>query len=629
MTFKVKDGLTVNNTLIIDSNGNVDGRDIAVDGAKLDGIEAGATADQTASEILTAIKTVDGTSSGLDADLLDGQHGSYYYSPANAPDPTLTINGDASGSATFTNLGNATLTLTVADDSHNHVISNVDGLQSALDGKLSTSGKAADSNLLDGYDSSRFFRRQAKANATVGPGWMTVAHSSGGRTSGEVIVTDGDSSDHAYVRIHWLRSYADSNFTVVNTGGHANRITGARVLYDTADNTYGSKYLQVYVTTSSNYEVNTYELGDITDYNMFAVVTPVIEDTKTGYSVHGSELTGLDTYGFAAEEGILAGGAIRSNTSMSVNGNTVWHAGNDGSGSGLDADTLDGQHASAFLTGNQTITLSGDLSGSGTTSINAQIAANVVGANELNVSGNGTTAQYLRSDGDGSFTWATPPDTNTTYSAGNGISLSGTTFSVAGGTGLTQGTTGLSISDNGVSAQQLNVSGNGTAGQALVSDGDGSFSWANAGGGWEVIASGGDTASTAVSSIEVTGLSDYQYVVGYLMAETSSSSDRLYLQFSTDSGAYTSLTSSPATSAGNDTYSSHFRANCKANSGYVSMIGYAYETTNPWSTTSGEIQSVATESQMSYPATTGITSIKWLVSGGTMQYWRYVVMGIK
>ena len=54
-------------------------------------------------------------------------------------DPTLTINGDASGSATFTNLGNATLTLTVADDSHNHIISNVDGLQTALDGKASSS----------------------------------------------------------------------------------------------------------------------------------------------------------------------------------------------------------------------------------------------------------------------------------------------------------------------------------------------------------------------------------------------------------------------------------------------------------------------------------------------------------
>lgn len=39
---------------------------------KLAGIEAGATADMTAAEILTAIKTVDGAGSGLDADLLDG-----------------------------------------------------------------------------------------------------------------------------------------------------------------------------------------------------------------------------------------------------------------------------------------------------------------------------------------------------------------------------------------------------------------------------------------------------------------------------------------------------------------------------------------------------------------------------
>jgi hypothetical protein len=37
-----------------------------------------------------------------------------------------------------------------------------------------------------------------------------------------------------------------------------------------------------------------------------------------------------------------------SNTDFLVNGNTVWHAGNDGSGSGLDADTVDGHHASDF-----------------------------------------------------------------------------------------------------------------------------------------------------------------------------------------------------------------------------------------------------------------------------------------
>jgi len=65
--------------------GTVDGRDVATDGTKLDGIEAGAEVNPTTSEILTSIKTVDGAGSGLDADLLDGQHGSYYYSPANPP----------------------------------------------------------------------------------------------------------------------------------------------------------------------------------------------------------------------------------------------------------------------------------------------------------------------------------------------------------------------------------------------------------------------------------------------------------------------------------------------------------------------------------------------------------------
>ena len=53
------------------------------DKAKLDGIEASATTDQTASEILSAIKTVDGASSGLDADLLDGQQGSFYLDASN------------------------------------------------------------------------------------------------------------------------------------------------------------------------------------------------------------------------------------------------------------------------------------------------------------------------------------------------------------------------------------------------------------------------------------------------------------------------------------------------------------------------------------------------------------------
>ena len=58
------------------------GRNVAADGTKLDGIEAGATADQTAAQLLTAIKTVDGTGSGLDADLLDGQQATAFATSA-------------------------------------------------------------------------------------------------------------------------------------------------------------------------------------------------------------------------------------------------------------------------------------------------------------------------------------------------------------------------------------------------------------------------------------------------------------------------------------------------------------------------------------------------------------------
>ena len=76
--------------------GNVDGRDVAADGTKLDGIETNATADQTAAEILTAIKTVDGASSGLDADLLDGQEGSYYLDYNNFTNTPAAATGDVS-----------------------------------------------------------------------------------------------------------------------------------------------------------------------------------------------------------------------------------------------------------------------------------------------------------------------------------------------------------------------------------------------------------------------------------------------------------------------------------------------------------------------------------------------------
>ena len=107
-------------------------------------------------------------------------------------DPTLTLSGDASGAATFTNLGNATLSVTVADDSHNHIISNVDGLQSALDGKAT----AGDENIIDGA-----------ASIWNADGDGDVFHyndsnpTHNGKATGAVLNIRGDgSNDHSLVR---------------------------------------------------------------------------------------------------------------------------------------------------------------------------------------------------------------------------------------------------------------------------------------------------------------------------------------------------------------------------------------------------------------------------------------------
>ena len=100
----------------ITTSSTFDGRDVATDGAKLDGIEAGATADQTKADI-DALGIAASTAATL------------------ATARNIALSGDVSGSASFNGSANISITATVADDSHNHVISNVDGLQTALDGK--------------------------------------------------------------------------------------------------------------------------------------------------------------------------------------------------------------------------------------------------------------------------------------------------------------------------------------------------------------------------------------------------------------------------------------------------------------------------------------------------------------
>jgi hypothetical protein len=118
-------------------SGLVDGRDIAADGSKLDGIEAGAQVNLSNTEILEAIKTVDGEGSGLDADTLDGLHASEILAGAantaisaiGEGTITITANSGLTGSGTFTvnDFGNTSITISHADTSSQESSNNING----------------------------------------------------------------------------------------------------------------------------------------------------------------------------------------------------------------------------------------------------------------------------------------------------------------------------------------------------------------------------------------------------------------------------------------------------------------------------------------------------------------------
>ena len=247
----------------------------------------------------------DGSGTGLDADLLDGQHGSYYYSAGNPPpltaDPTLTLTGDVTGSATFTNLGNATLTATVANDSHSH--SNY----------LPISGKAADSNLLDGRDSTNYGATLATYGTTAG-------------SSGRIRITApfNTNSEHMFqVTVSVYSSYTCHEYVV------------SGYMYGSTNQWYVPKV--VYSGTG------TPDIVVGRDSSGKAYIS-IANGSYTGVRVHnmtrGYYTSVTDTYDPWT---ITITGGTENSVTPSVY--KTWNSGNDGSGSGLDADTVDGYHA--------------------------------------------------------------------------------------------------------------------------------------------------------------------------------------------------------------------------------------------------------------------------------------------
>ena len=170
----------------------VDGRDLSVDGTKLDGIEAGATADQTASEILTLIKTVDGTSSGLDADLLQGTSSTQFLRTDTASTKTV---GDLSFADSVKAIFGAGSDLQIFHDgSNSYVQENGTGTLNIRGTNLALASSTGEYYLFGAADgSTTLYYDNALKLATISTGVTVTGHLNYNSSSGAVytVTTSG------------------------------------------------------------------------------------------------------------------------------------------------------------------------------------------------------------------------------------------------------------------------------------------------------------------------------------------------------------------------------------------------------------------------------------------------------
>jgi hypothetical protein len=147
--------------------------------------------------------------------------------------------------------------------------------------------------------------------------------------------------------------------------------------------------------------ITTQQASDITANN--AKVSMVL-GTTAGTALEGD--TPLLQLGTTSTTALAGDTVIPTNNNQLTNGASYITASSTDTLTNKSGSNSQWTNDENYLTGNETVTLSGDITGSGTTAITASIANNVVGADELNVSGNGTSGQVLASDGDGTFSWA-------------------------------------------------------------------------------------------------------------------------------------------------------------------------------------------------------------------------------
>jgi hypothetical protein len=334
-------------------------------------------------------------------------------------------------------------------------------------GALSTTGKAADSELLDGVDSTRFVYGGNSTKTTNISNFSTALNSG---------FFDGSSATGAPTATWYTLLNMRHNNTTNNYGSQL-----AVSFYSNAD---------MYVRTISNGTYagwsKVYNEANLTPLTIGTTATTAMAGNTTIPSgnavidwtvdndnivIHSGNYTDTDTWvaNSATAAGYVASGAGMSNKvwKTDANGNPGWDtdrdtvythptsAGNKHIPTGGSAGQFLKYSASgtatwatpSYTTNTDTQLSSTDVIGMFTAGTNVAIAADgtisstdtdtvythPTSAGNKHIPTGGSAGQFLKYSASGTATWATPSyttNTNTTYSAGGGLDLTGTTFSV-------------------------------------------------------------------------------------------------------------------------------------------------------------------------------------------------------
>ena len=239
----------------------------------------------------------DGPSSGLGADTLDGQHGSYY-APAAGSSSFRPVTGGLYG----TGHGSSMLPIWQYNSSHpGYGFGYVEGSPDSFRFDVSN-------NLVSGTPDFEISENVAKVNGNA------VWHAGNdGSSSG----LDADTVDSLQAS-QFLRS-------------------------DTADTGSG----KITLTATEGLEVGGIRGRAIGDQSGDFI--QLYERVNIGYpSGWGASAASAPAYGLSTHGGAQFNKGNVSSAPFTFNGHNIWHAGNDGTGSGLDADTLDSLESTKF-----------------------------------------------------------------------------------------------------------------------------------------------------------------------------------------------------------------------------------------------------------------------------------------